>query len=57
MASGKKEKNPGNESDLHGDTFFKRFITTRDKFRRITAHHSREPHYKSERGCHTACGI
>lgn len=49
MASGKKEKHPVKESDLHGDTYFKRFITTRDKFRRIKDHHNRELQYNQHR--------
>jgi hypothetical protein len=45
MASGRKKKHPVKESDLHGYKYFKRFITTLEKFRLIKAHHNRELHY------------
>ena len=45
MATGRKKKHPVKESALHGYKYFKRFITTLEKFRLIKAHHNRELHY------------
>jgi hypothetical protein len=45
MATGRKKKPPVKEADLHGYKYFKRFITTLERFHLIKAHHNRDLHY------------
>jgi len=45
MAKGRKKKPPVKEADLQGYKYFKRFITTLERFHLIKAHHNRQLHY------------
>ena len=45
MVTGRKKKPPVKEADLQGYKYFKRFITTLERFHLIKAHHNRQLHY------------
>jgi len=45
MVRDRKKKPPVKEADLHGYKYFKRFITTLERFHLINDHHNRQLHY------------